>query len=172
MREIESISLEEELGKFHLSWGGGYETVDEEVGVTPRFEEEDDSFVDINDTPGTKSNQRVGLEGLVWVEVVAASGRRARCRVRPMILRSRPGWSSNRGRSTSQSNTLILICSLFHSQLWPGESLRTSNGRGAAVTYPVHTNTDQTTASTIHQPRLGHGYFKSFLTRLPAYDST
>ena len=34
------------------------------------------------------------------------------------------------------------------------------------------TNTGQTTASAIHQLRLGHGYFKSFLTRLPSYDST
>ena len=33
------------------------------------------------------------------------------------------------------------------------------------------TSRDQTTASTIHQLRLGHGYFKSFLIRLPAYDS-
>ena len=50
-----------------MSWGSGYETVDEEVGDTPRFEEEEDgSFVDIDDTPRTKSNQRVGLEGLVW----------------------------------------------------------------------------------------------------------
>ena len=66
-RGTEAISLEEELGEFHLSWGSGYETVDEEVGDTSRFEEEeDDSFVDIDDTPRTKSNQRVGLEGLVW----------------------------------------------------------------------------------------------------------
>ena len=34
------------------------------------------------------------------------------------------------------------------------------------------TGTDQTTASTIHQLLLGHGYFKSFLIRFPAYDST
>ena len=33
-------------------------------------------------------------------------------------------------------------------------------------------NTDTTTASTIHQLRLGHGYFKSYLIRLPTYDST
>src|SRR6266705_2893381 len=33
-------------------------------------------------------------------------------------------------------------------------------------------NTDQTTASTIHQLRLGHGYFKSFLVRLPQYTSS
>jgi ribonuclease HI len=33
-------------------------------------------------------------------------------------------------------------------------------------------NTNQTTASTIHQLRLGHGYFRSYLTRLPNYDST
>ena len=67
-REIEAISLEEELGEFHLSGGGGYETADEKVvGDTRRFDQEkDDSFVDIDDTQGTKSNQRVGLEGLVW----------------------------------------------------------------------------------------------------------
>ena len=41
--------------------------MDEEVGDAPTFEEEEgDSFVDIDDTPGTKSNQRVGLEGLLW----------------------------------------------------------------------------------------------------------
>ena len=34
------------------------------------------------------------------------------------------------------------------------------------------TSADQTTASTIHQLRLGHGYFKSFLIRLPPYEST
>ena len=34
------------------------------------------------------------------------------------------------------------------------------------------TGSDQTTASTIHQLRLGHGYFRSFLIRLPSYDST
>ena len=33
-------------------------------------------------------------------------------------------------------------------------------------------NTDQTTASTIHQLRLGHGYFRAFLARLPSYNST
>ena len=33
-------------------------------------------------------------------------------------------------------------------------------------------NTDQTTASTIHQLHLEHGYFKSYLIRLPTYDST
>ena len=32
-----------------------------------RLEGEDhDSFVDIDDTRGTKNNQMVGLEGLVW----------------------------------------------------------------------------------------------------------
>ena len=30
--------------------------------------------------------------------------------------------------------------------------------------------TDQTTTSTIHQLRLGHGYFRSFLILLPNYD--
>ena len=34
------------------------------------------------------------------------------------------------------------------------------------------TGSDQTTTSTIHQLRLGHGYFRSFLLRLPSYDST
>ena len=33
-------------------------------------------------------------------------------------------------------------------------------------------STDQTVASSIHQLRLGHGYFRSFLIRLPSYDST
>ena len=32
-------------------------------------------------------------------------------------------------------------------------------------------NTDQTTASIIHQLRLRHGHFKPFLTRLPSYGS-
>ena len=50
-----------------MSGGGGYETLDEGVGDTSRLEEEeDDPFVDIDDTLGTKSNQMVGLEGLVW----------------------------------------------------------------------------------------------------------
>ena len=35
----------------------------------------------------------------------------------------------------------------------------------------ARTNT-QTTSSTIHHLRLGHGYFKSYLIRLPQYDST
>ena len=33
-------------------------------------------------------------------------------------------------------------------------------------------NTDATTAWTIHQLRLGHGYFRAFLARLPNYSST
>ena len=33
-------------------------------------------------------------------------------------------------------------------------------------------NTDQTTASTTHQLRLGHGYFRALLARLPSYNST
>ena len=33
-------------------------------------------------------------------------------------------------------------------------------------------STMQTIASTIHQLRLGHGYFKSYLIRLPNYNST
>ena len=32
--------------------------------------------------------------------------------------------------------------------------------------------TNQMTASTIHQLRLGHGYFRSFLIRLPKYNSS
>ena len=32
--------------------------------------------------------------------------------------------------------------------------------------------TKQTTASTIHQLRLGHGYFKSYLIPLPNYNAT
>ena len=34
-KEIEVISLEEELEEFHLSESDGYETVDEEAGNTP-----------------------------------------------------------------------------------------------------------------------------------------
>ena len=34
-KEIEVISLEEELEEFHLSGSDGYETVDEEAGNTP-----------------------------------------------------------------------------------------------------------------------------------------
>ena len=63
--EIEAISLVEEPGEFRPSGGGGFETVDEEVGDTSRLGE-NDSFLDINDTPGTRSNQGVGSEGLVW----------------------------------------------------------------------------------------------------------
>ena len=33
-------------------------------------------------------------------------------------------------------------------------------------------NTDAKTASTTHQLRLGHGYFRAFLARLPNYSST
>ena len=66
-RGTEAISLEEKLGEFHLSGGGGYETVDEEMGDTPRLEEEEDNpLAETDDNPGTESNQRVGLEGLVW----------------------------------------------------------------------------------------------------------
>ena len=36
---------------------------------------------------------------------------------------------------------------------------------------PNHSHADRATAS-IHQPRLGHGYFKSPLIRLPSYNST
>ena len=47
-REIEAVSLDEELGDFHLSGGGGYETVDEEAGDILRLRgEEGDSFADL-----------------------------------------------------------------------------------------------------------------------------
>ena len=55
-----------------MSWGSGYETVDEEVGDTPRFEEEE------NDSLMIPHVQRVirgaGMLGK-WVEVVAGVGR-------------------------------------------------------------------------------------------------
>lgn len=57
-REIEAVGLEEELGELYLSGGGGYETVDEEVGDTSWLKEggDDDSFVDIDNTLGIRSN--------------------------------------------------------------------------------------------------------------------
>ena len=56
-KEIEVINLEEGLEEFHLSEGDGYETVDAEVGDTSGLEgEEEDSFVDIDDIPGTRSD--------------------------------------------------------------------------------------------------------------------
>ena len=81
-KEIEVISLEEELEEFHLSEGDGYETVDAEVGDTSGLEGEgEDSFVDIDDILGTRSNQEGGIRGASMVgrrvEVVTRSGRRA-----------------------------------------------------------------------------------------------
>ena len=66
----------------HLSEGDGYETVDAEVDDTSGLEgEEEDSFVDIDDIPGTKSDLEGGIRGTSMVgrrvEVVTKSGRRA-----------------------------------------------------------------------------------------------
>ena len=65
-----------------MSEGDGYETVDAEVGDTSGLkEEEEDSFVDIDDIPGTRSDQEGGIRGTSMVgrrvEVVTRSGRRA-----------------------------------------------------------------------------------------------
>ena len=65
-----------------MSDGNGYETVDAEAGDTSGLEEEEeDSFVDIDNIPGTRSDQGggVGGTGMVGkkVEVVTRSGRRA-----------------------------------------------------------------------------------------------
>ena len=80
-KEIEVISLEEELEEFYLSESDGYETVDAEVGDTSGLEEEDDSFVDIDDMPGRRSDQKGGIRGTGMVgkrvEVVTRFGRRA-----------------------------------------------------------------------------------------------
>ena len=80
-KEIEVISLEEELEGFHLSGVDGYETVDEEAGDTSGLEEEEDSFIDIDGTPGTRRDQEGGIRGTDMmgrrVEVVTRSGRRA-----------------------------------------------------------------------------------------------
>ena len=81
-KEIEVISLEEELEGFHLSGGDGYEIVDEGAGDTSGLEEEEeDSFVDIDGTPGTRRDQEGGIRGTDIVgrsvEVVTRSGRRA-----------------------------------------------------------------------------------------------
>ena len=47
-----------------MSGGDGYETVDEEVGDTSGLEEkEEDSFVDIDGTPGTRCDQGGGTRG-------------------------------------------------------------------------------------------------------------
>ena len=60
-----------------MSEGDGYETVDEEGGYTSGLEEGENSFVDIDDILGTRSDQ----EGIVReinmvrnVEVVASPG--------------------------------------------------------------------------------------------------
>ena len=81
-KEIEVISLEEELEEFHLSGGDGDETVDEEAGDTSGLEEEEeDSSVDIDGTPGTRRDLEGGIRGTGMVgkrvEVVTRSGRRA-----------------------------------------------------------------------------------------------
>ena len=81
-KEIEVISLEEEPEEFYLSDGDGYETVDAEVGdISGSEEEEEDSFIDIDDIPGTRSDQEGGVRGTgivgKRVEVVTRSGRRA-----------------------------------------------------------------------------------------------
>ena len=65
-----------------MSKGDGYETVDAEVGDTLGLEgEEDDSFVDIDDIPGTRSDQEGGIRGTSMVgrrvKVGTRSGRRA-----------------------------------------------------------------------------------------------
>ena len=47
-----------------MSDGDGYETVDAEVGDTSGLEEEEeDSFVDIDDIPSTRSDQEGGVRG-------------------------------------------------------------------------------------------------------------
>ena len=79
---IAVINLDEELEEFYLSEGDGYETMDAEVGDTSGLEgEEEDSFVDIDDIPGTRSDQEGGIIGTSMagrrVEVVTKSGRRA-----------------------------------------------------------------------------------------------
>ena len=65
-----------------MSEGDGYETVDAEVGDTLWLEgEEEDSFVDIDDIPGTRCDQEGGIRGTSVVgrrvEVVTRSERRA-----------------------------------------------------------------------------------------------
>ena len=81
-KEIEVISLEEELEEFHLSGGDDCETMDKEAGDTSGLEEEEeDSFVDIDGTPGTRHDQEGGIRGTDMVgrrvEVVTRPGRRA-----------------------------------------------------------------------------------------------
>ena len=65
-----------------MSGSDGYETVDEEAGDTPGLEEEEeDSFVDIDGTPGTRCDQEGGIRGtgmvVKRVDVFTRSGRRA-----------------------------------------------------------------------------------------------
>ena len=67
-----------------MSGSDGYETMDEEADNTPRLEEEEeDTSVDIDGTPGTRCNQegRIRGAGMVGkrVEVLTRSGRRAGC---------------------------------------------------------------------------------------------
>ena len=81
-KQIEVISLEEEPEEFYLSDGDGHKTVDVEVGdISGSEEEEEDSFVDIDDIPGTRSDQEGGVRGTGMVgkrvEVDIRSGRRA-----------------------------------------------------------------------------------------------
>ena len=58
--------------------GDGYETVDEEVGDTSGLEEEEDSFVDIDGTLGTRCDREGGIRGTGMVgkrvEVITSSG--------------------------------------------------------------------------------------------------
>ena len=65
-----------------MSGGNDYETVDKEAGGTSGLEEEEeDSFVDIDGTLGTRRDQEGGIRGTGMVgrrvEVVAGSGKRA-----------------------------------------------------------------------------------------------
>ena len=64
-----------------MSGSDGYETVDE-AGDTPGLEEEEEnSFVDIGGTSGTRCDQEGGIRGTGMVgkrvEVVTRSGRKA-----------------------------------------------------------------------------------------------
>ena len=90
--------------------GDGYKTVDAEVGdVSVLEEEEEDSFVDIDDILSTRSGLEGGNRGTGMVrkrvEVVTRSGKRAG---RVAYGNDATGWSSNRGRSIPQSKTLVL----------------------------------------------------------------
>ena len=64
-----------------MSGGDGDETVDEEAGDTSGLEEEEgDSSVDIDSTPGTRRDLEGGIRGTGMVgkrvEVITRSGRR------------------------------------------------------------------------------------------------